>query len=68
MGNVYEAIRVDGGFHKRVAIKILRRDLGRGRFSCAALTANGRSWRAWTILTSPEFSMAAKPRMAIRTS
>jgi serine/threonine protein kinase/tetratricopeptide (TPR) repeat protein len=27
MGVVYEAIRVDGTFHKRVAIKVLRRDL-----------------------------------------
>jgi tetratricopeptide (TPR) repeat protein/tRNA A-37 threonylcarbamoyl transferase component Bud32 len=27
MGVVYEAIRVDGAFHKRVAIKVLRRDL-----------------------------------------
>ena len=32
MGNVYEALRVDGGFHKRVAIKILRRELGAGAF------------------------------------
>ena len=27
MGVVYEALRVDGAFHKRVAIKVLRRDL-----------------------------------------
>lgn len=36
MGNVYEAIRVDGSFRKRVAIKILRRDragLFLGRFN-----------------------------------
>lgn len=32
MGIVYEAIRVDGGFEKRVAIKILRRDLGTAAF------------------------------------
>ena len=32
MGNVYEAVRVDGSFRKRVAIKILRRDVGGGRF------------------------------------
>ena len=32
MGNVYEAIRVDGGFEKRVAIKILRRDAGGSAF------------------------------------
>jgi serine/threonine protein kinase len=32
MGNVYEAVRVDGNFSKRVAIKILRRDVGGGRF------------------------------------
>ena len=32
MGVVYEAMRVDGSFRKRVAIKILRRDLGSSRF------------------------------------
>src|ERR1700693_273224 len=32
MGIVYEAIRVEGGFEKRVAIKILRRDLGTTAF------------------------------------
>ena len=47
MGAVYLAVRDDDEFHKEVAIKMLKFEMGRLR-AVARSGTSGRSWRTWS--------------------
>jgi serine/threonine protein kinase len=67
MGTVFLAVRDDDVFHKRVALKILKRGMDTDSI-IRRFRTSGRSWQGWIIRTSRACSMAGPRLTAARIS